>query len=403
MPARTPPSASHPPSSIQPASDFPSRRAARPPSELEAATLPIIQQLVRAWGGDPEAFTGRLITQLIQTGLKLIPDGHDTGQVKLLTSALKEMRYAYRVFNKYRGIPKITIFGSARTPPTHPDYAAAREFSAAIAARGWMVITGAGDGIMKAGHEGPKRESSFGLSIRLPFETTANEVIEGDAKLINFRYFFTRKLMFVSHADAVAVFPGGFGTQDELFESLTLVQTGKSNIVPSVLLDGEGGAYWPGWEGYIRDHLLENGWISPEDTNIYHIASGIDDAVGHVTNFYRLYHSSRYVGPHLVIRLRQRLNDGELETLNREFADLLKEGRIEQTGALEGEQDHLDLPRLTFMHTRSRFGRLRMMIDRINSFAAARGLDDLPPPLPPGDQPVRGAPPVDQPMADELG
>ena len=350
---------------------------------------------MRAWGGDPDAFTGRLVTQLVQTSLKLIPDGHDTGQVKLLTSALKEMRYAYRVFNRYRGIPKITIFGSARTPPTHPDYAAARDFSAAIAANGWMAITGAGDGIMKAGHEGPKRESSFGLSIRLPFETTANEVIEGDPKLINFRYFFTRKLMFMSHADAVAVFPGGFGTQDELFESLTLVQTGKSNIVPIVLLEGTGGVYWPQWDSYIRDHLLRNGWISPEDPRIYHIASDVNDAVAHVTNFYRLYHSSRYVGPVLVLRLRQRLATQQVEALNEEFADLVKEGRIEQVSALEGEQDHLALPRLAFVHTRSRFSRLRLMIDRINGFAPSRG----PAAPPPGDQ----APETDErPIADRL-
>jgi uncharacterized protein (TIGR00730 family) len=342
-----------------------------PPSELEARTLPIIHDLVRQWGGDPDAYKGRLITQLIETGLKLIPDGHDTGQVKLLTSALKEMRYAYRVFNKYRGIPKITIFGSARTPPTHPDYVAAKEFSAAIAAKGWMAITGAGGGIMKAGHEGPKRESSFGLSIRLPFETTANEVIEGDAKLINFRYFFTRKLMFVTHADAVAVFPGGFGTQDELFEALTLMQTGKSNIVPVVLLEGAGGAYWPGWDHYIREQLLGNGWISAEDTGIYHIAKSIPDAVDHILQFHRVFHSSRYVGPTLVIRLRQKLSEAELALLNNEFSDLVKEGRIEQVEALAGEQDHLDLPRLAFLHTRSRFGRLRMLIDRINTLGTA--------------------------------
>jgi uncharacterized protein (TIGR00730 family) len=377
-------------------------RVTRPPTELEAATQPVIQQLVRDWGGDPESFTGRLIAQLIETGLKLIPDGHDTGQVKLLTSALKEMRYAYRVFNKYRGIPKITIFGSARTPAAHPDYLAARDFSAAIAARGWMAITGAGDGIMKAGHEGPKRESSFGLSIRLPFETTANEVIEGDAKLINFRYFFTRKLMFVTHADAVAVFPGGFGTQDELFEALTLVQTGKSNIVPIVLLEGANGRYWHAWDAYIREHLLRNGWISPEDTGIYHIATSIQDAVDHISGFYRLYHSSRYVGPILVLRLRQRLAGDELEALNRDFADLVKEGRIEQSMALDGEQDHLDLPRLTFAHTRSRFGRLRMLIDRINTFATARNVAGWPPMPPPADQSVRGATPLDSSMASEI-
>jgi uncharacterized protein (TIGR00730 family) len=340
------------------------------PTDIEEQTLPAIQSLIESVGGDPATFDGRLITQLIQTALKLVPDGHDTGQLKLLNSAMKEMRYAYRVFNKYRGISKITIFGSARTPPNHPDYLAAREFSMAMAKHNWMAITGAGNGIMKAGHEGPQREASFGLSIRLPFETTANTVIEGDAKLINFRYFFTRKLMFMTHADAVAVFPGGFGTQDELFECLTLVQTGKSNIIPIIMLEGEGGIYWKHWETYIGEHLLSNGWISPEDAGIFYIAPTIDHAVRHVLDFYRVYHSSRYVRDTLVLRLRQRLTDRQLMQLNEEFAGLIKEGSMEQIEPFEVERDHLDLPRLAFVHTRHHYGRVRALIDRINSFAS---------------------------------
>lgn len=347
------------------------------PSEIDELTLPSVQELVKSVGGDPDSFDGRLITQLIQTSLKLIPDGHDTGQLKLLNSALKEMRYAYRVFNQYRGIPKITIFGSARTPPNHPDYLTAHAFSMAMAEQGWMAITGAGNGIMKAGHEGPKREASFGLSIRLPFETTANTVIEGDPKLINFRYFFTRKLMFMTHSDAVSIFPGGFGTQDELFECLTLVQTGKSNVIPIVMLEGEGGIYWKNWENYIRAHLLNNGWISPEDTGIYYIAPSVQDAVRHIQSFYRLYHSSRYVRDIMVLRLRQALNDEHVERLNEEFAGVVKEGRIEQVAAFDEEKDHRDLPRIAFVHTRHQFGRMRAMIDRINGFA-----DDLPAPAP---------------------
>lgn len=338
-------------------------------SDIDEQTLPAISSLIQSVGGDPNSFDGRLITQLVQTALKLIPDGHDTGQLKLLTSALKEMRYAYRVFNRYRDIPKITIFGSARTPPDHPDYIAARDFSMAMAEHEWMAITGAGNGIMKAGHEGPQREASFGLSIRLPFETTANTVIEGDPKLINFRYFFTRKLMFMTHADAVAVFPGGFGTQDELFECLTLVQTGKSNIIPIVLLEGTGGVYWKEWMEYIRDHLLKNGWISPEDLSICHIAPTISDAVQHVLKFYRVYHSSRYVRDTLVIRLRRPLTDAQVKQLNDEFTGLVKEGRIEMVKPFEVEQDHLDLPRLAFAHTRYHYGKVRALIDRINSFA----------------------------------
>jgi uncharacterized protein (TIGR00730 family) len=341
----------------------------KPLSELDQQTLPAVQALIRSIGGDPETFDGRLITQLVQTSLKLVREGHDTGQLKLLNTALKEMRYAYRVFNRYRGKRKITIFGSARTPPEHPDYARAREFTAAMAQQGWMAITGAGDGIMKAGHEGPQREASFGLSIRLPFETTANTVIEGDPKLINFRYFFTRKLMFMTHADAVAAFPGGFGTQDELFECLTLVQTGRSNIIPIVMLEGADGEYWRSWEKYILRNLLANGWISPEDPAIAFIAPSVDDAVRHVLSFYRVYHSSRYVGDTLVLRLREPLTREQVATLNDEFAMLVKEGRIEQLpGPLPQEKDHLDLPRVGFVHTRKQFGLVRALIDRINNF-----------------------------------
>ncbi|MCA9285648.1 MAG: LOG family protein [Phycisphaerales bacterium] len=330
-----------------------------------------IADLVRLAGGDPATFSGSLVAQLLRTSLRLLRDQADTGQMKLMAAALREMRYAYRVFNRYRGLRKISIFGSARTPPDHPDYDAARRFSRLMAQADWMAITGAGDGIMKAGHEGPQREKSFGLSIRLPFETTANEVIEGDPKLINFRYFFTRKLMFMSHSDAVAVFPGGFGTQDELFEALTLIQTGKSNPIPVVLVEGTGGTYWAEWLDYIQQHLLRNGWISPEDQNLYHVGSSVEDAVQHVLRFYRRYHSSRYVRDVLVIRMTSRLTTAALEQLNREFADIVASGTIAQVGALPEENDHPELPRLCFHHTRRAHGRIRALIDRVNSHPIA--------------------------------
>ena len=349
----------------------PGNSSVPPPSASAPQTVEAIHQLVSSFGGDPDSFDGQMITELIQTSLRLIPDGHDTGQLKLLNRALKDMRYAYRVFNRYVGSRKIAIFGSARTPEDHPDYIAAREFSAAIAQHGWMSITGAGDGIMKAGHEGPQRTRSFGLSIRLPFETTANTVIEGDPKLINFRYFFTRKLMFMSHADAVAVFPGGFGTQDEMFEALTLVQTGKSNPVPLVLLEGADGRYWNFWDNYVRKNLLDGGMISPEDLELYSIAKTVEEAVEHVLRFYRVYHSSRYVADELVIRLTRPLTDEQVDILNQEFGDLVSAGRIRMCPAFAEETDHLDLSRLAFKHTRRQQGRVRALIDRINGFAAA--------------------------------
>ncbi len=305
------------------------------------------------------------ISDVLRSAVMLLHDGCDTGQIKLMSKAVKEMRRSWQVFNHYRGVRKVTIYGSARTPEDHPDYAAARDFGRFMADEGWMAITGAGDGIMKAGHEGPTRESSFGLRIRLPFETTANDVIEGDPKLVSFRYFFTRKLMFMAHADAVAVFPGGFGTMDELFEALTLIQTGKSNLVPIVLVEGLGG-YWPTWSSFIKVELEEKGFISPEDQSLVYVAKDADDARKHIMTFYRRFHSSRYVGPTFVIRLSRSLTEDQVETLNQEFSDVVDGGRMELSGPLRGETDHLDLQRLGFVHTRRDWGRMRQLVDRIN-------------------------------------
>jgi hypothetical protein len=277
------------------------------------------------------------------------------------------------VFARFAQPHKISIFGSARTRPEHPDYLAAVEFSRLMAAQGWLSITGAGDGIMKAGHEGPGAGASFGLSIRLPFETSANTVIAGDQKLINFRYFFTRKLMFVSQCEAVAVFPGGFGTQDETFEALTLVQTGKGAMVPIVFLEGAGGDYWSNWDHYIRTQLLDKGFISPEDLSLYTICPTPQHAVGVIMRFYRMYHSSRYVRDDLVIRLRAPLAPRDVERLNDEFAVLVRDGRITQRAPYDVEDEHLDLPRLCFTHTRFKIGLIRRLIDRVNELDPAPG------------------------------
>ncbi len=330
-----------------------------------------VSSLLARTGADVKSPDARFVADLITTALKLIPDGRDRGELKLITAAVKELRYAYRVFAQYPGPHKVTIFGSARTKPDHPDYAVAVEFSRAMAGAGWMVITGAGDGIMRAGHEGPGREASFGVAIRLPFETTANEVIAGDEKLIHFRYFFTRKLMFVSQAEAVALFPGGFGTLDEAFEVLTLVQTGKASMVPIVMLEGAGNRYWESFDQWIQENLLARGLISPEDTSLYHIAHTAADAVEHITRFYRTYHSSRYVRDDLVIRLQHRLRDDDVRALEQEFRVLIRGGGMVQRGPLDVEDDHLDLPRLVFTHTRNRFGLVRRLIDRINEFDPA--------------------------------
>ena len=330
-----------------------------------------IDALIEACGGDVSTFEGKLIRDQMVTSLKLIYDQRGTGELKLLTAAFKELRYAYQVFERYEEQPRISIFGSARTPDDHPDYASCVTFSKLMADRGWLCITGAGDGIMKAGHVGPGAASSFGLSIRLPFETSANSVIAGNEKLINFRYFFTRKLMFISQCDAVAVYPGGFGTQDELFEALTLVQTGRSSIVPIVLLEHTGGDYWKHWDNYARRSLLGYGMISPEDLNLFYITQSVEDAVRHVEQFYRNYHSSRYVRNDFVIRVRKPLQPGDVERLNEEFAALVKTGKIVQRGAYDVETEHLNLPRIAFTHTKHGYGLLRRLIDRINEFEPA--------------------------------
>lgn len=328
-----------------------------------------IRNLIELFGQPSSSFEAELVMEMIQSSLKLLIENYDTGQLKLINRALKEMRHAYRVFNKFKQARCISIFGSARTPENHPDYQAAKTFSTQIAQQGWMCITGAANGIMKAGLEGSQREASFGLSIRLPFEIPTNTVIEGDPKLIVFRYFFTRKLMFLTHSDAAAVFPGGFGTLDELFEILTLIQTGKTNIIPVVLVEGENGVYWRDWRKYIEEHLLANGWISPEDLNLFYIAKSTEDAVQHVQNFYRRYHSSRYVGDQLVIRLTKELSDEQIQELNERYQVLIEKGKIEKTSALlPQETDHLELPRLIFHHTNQDFGNLRAMIDTINEF-----------------------------------
>lgn len=325
-----------------------------------------IDSLLQLAGGDPNTFEGEVFHQMVETCLKMIKERHNTGQLKLMMRALKEMRYAYSIFNEYQGSPRYSIFGSARTPEDHPDYQMAKHFAEKMKAAGWMCITGAAEGIMKAGHEGAQAESSFGLSIRLAFESGANTYIEGDPKLINFRFFFTRKLMFVSHSEAVVVFPGGVGTQDELFELLTLLQTGKSNIVPIVLMEAPGRTYWSQWKEYITENVIKGGYASPSDLDLVYESRDIDDAVKHINHFYQRYHSSRYVDRFFVIRMKTRIPAKEIPLLNQEFKEMIKEGEIFQCDALPEETDHMDLPRLVFKYDRHHPGTLRKLIDRIN-------------------------------------
>jgi uncharacterized protein (TIGR00730 family) len=317
----------------------------------------------------PPVTTEQLIEQIKETAEKLKGDQADRGDIKLLNTALKELRYAFKVFAPYRGRRKVTIFGSARLPPDNPAYLQAVEFSRQIAQAGYMVITGAASGIMEAGHVGAGRENSIGVNILLPFEQEANPVIAGDLKLMHLRYFFTRKLLFVKESDAVVLFPGGFGTQDELFEVLTLVQTGKSHLFPIVLVDEPGGTYWNQWQSYIEEVLLARKLISPEDLALYKLTDSVDEALAEITGFYRIYHSMRYVRGDLVLRLQRPLAEPVLQRLRQEFADIVVAGTIEQTGALPAEANDVQLaglPRLRLRFNRRSMGRLRMLLDAIN-------------------------------------
>jgi uncharacterized protein (TIGR00730 family) len=336
------------------------------PSVSDPPVIDKIHELISYMGGRADTYEGELVTQLIQTSLKVLTDKMPLGQLKLVTRALKEMRYAYKTFNQYPKAQRLAVFGSARTPEGHPDYHAALALSRIMAENGWMCITGAAEGIMKAGLEGAHQDHRFGLSIKLPWESQINELIDKDPKLIMFRYFFTRKLMFVSHAHAFAAFPGGYGTMDELFEVLTLMQTGKAEIMPVVLVEGSDRDYWRRWENYVNKHLLANGWICPQDKNLYYYAKNEMDAAEHILKFYAVYHSSRYVKDYLVIRLKKELPKKKLIELTQEFISLISEGKIEACLPFPEESDFLDKPRIAFKHTRKDYGLLRTLIDRIN-------------------------------------
>jgi uncharacterized protein (TIGR00730 family) len=308
-----------------------------------------------------------VISEMVATALHLANDRLTMGELRLIRQSLREMRAAFTMFDRYRSLRKVAIFGSARTPRDHPDYIAALEFSRALAERGWMAITGAGPGIMQAGNEGPTPEQSFGLSIRLPFEDRPNPVIADDPKLLKFRYYFTRKLAFMGSADAVAAFPGGYGTQDELFEALTLVQCGRSLVVPIVLVEGEGGQYWQRWRSFVSECMERTHWISPEDTDFFTHATSAAHAVEIITSFYHRYRSSRYVDDLLVLRLDAPLSSEQLRQLAREFSPLLQSGTMHQGDSLDGDDAPTGTPRIWFHHNRRLFGLIRRLIDRINT------------------------------------
>ncbi len=332
---------------------------------LQADIAELIDQL-------PNLKHRRLIQQSLAILVRLAGSEIERLDWKILSASLADMERGLKLFHTYRHVRKVTIFGSARIPPESPEYRMAFDFARYVTKLGFMVMTGGGGGIMQAGNEGAGRENSFGLNIQLPFEQEANPFIVGDPKLINFKYFFTRKLFLLRESDAVALFPGGFGTQDEAFECMTLSQTGKFGPVPLVLIDRPGGDYWQAWSDYIHKHLLQKGLISPEDPSLYTVTDNLDVACNAITRFYQVYHSSRYVREQLVIRLKCELTDAEVEQLNANFSDILVQGHIEKSKALpqEAQDETVNLPRLVLYFNQRDLGRLYQMIATINQMSS---------------------------------
>lgn len=310
-----------------------------------------------------------LIKELL-AGMLRLHDAHlDALDLKIVNRAVKELRHAFRVFHDYRDRKKISIFGSARTAADDPNYQIAFSFAHHIVREGFMVITGGADGIMRASQEGAGRENSFGVNIMLPFEQGPNTTIADDPKLVTFKYFFTRKLIFQKEANAIALFPGGFGTHDEGFEILTLAQTGKSDPQPIVCLQAPGCDYWDEWYGFIKRQLLDRKLINPEDLDLFKITSSVDEAIEEITTFYRRFHSIRYVGRQLAMRLKTRITPEQVEAIHRDYSDLLIEGTFELRDALPEELDEpelKDLPRLVFTSNRRSAARLRQLINHLN-------------------------------------
>lgn len=310
-----------------------------------------------------------LLRSMLATVHTLTHEDTDVGDLKIADAALAEMAEAFRVFRPYRAVRKLTMFGSARTLPADPVYVLARDLAARVSAAGWMVVTGAGPGIMAAGLEGAGRAHAFGVNIRLPHEEGANPFIAQDPKLVEMRYFFTRKLMLMKESHGYAVLPGGFGTLDESFELLTLLQTGKAEPAPVVLVETPGGTYWHGWRQFVDEELVRPGFISPEDVSLFKVTNSVEEAAEEVLGFYRNYHSCRWVGDLLVLRLQTMPSGSELAELNRQFGDIVVSGRIRPASPFPPERsgnDHLDLPRVALRFDKFRFARLRLLIDALN-------------------------------------
>ena len=326
----------------------------------------LINELVNKSGS---VETENLLREILTTTVKLGKETSDKGDLKLVNNALKELRYSFKIFSPYRSIKKVIIFGSARSKTDSAEYKMAEEFSRKLTDKGYMIVTGGGPGVMEAGNKGAGSGKDFALNIRLPFEQKPNPYIDEKEKLINFKYFFTRKLVFVKETDATALFPGGFGTLDEGFEMITLIQTGKSRPRPIVLMEPKGSTYWATWMHFVKTQLIKNGFIAKDDLNLFHIVENVDAAVKYIDDFYRVYHSIRYVLGLAVIRLNREISEKTLKLINKEFKDILISGEIRVSPPTDKEiqeKEFLNLPRLVMNFNMHDYGRLCEMIQFIN-------------------------------------
>jgi uncharacterized protein (TIGR00730 family) len=313
--------------------------------------------------------TEDLLREILTTSVKFGKESCDRGDLKLVNNALKELRYSFKIFSPYRAVKKVIIFGSARSKIESAEYKMAEEFSRKLTLKGYMIVTGGGPGVMEAGNKGAGYGKDFALNIRLPFEQKPNPYIDEKEKLINFKYFFTRKLVFVKETDATALFPGGFGTLDEGFEMITLMQTGKSRPRPIVLMEPEGSTYWAGWKDFVNKQLIKNGFIKKDDLHLFYIAKSVDAAVKYIEDFYRVYHSIRYVSGLAVLRLNREISQKTLKLINKKFKDILISGEIRVSPPTDKEiqeKEFLKLPRLVMNFNLHDFGRLCEMIRVIN-------------------------------------
>lgn len=314
--------------------------------------------------------TEHLLREILTTAVKLGRESSDEGDLKLVNNALKELRYSFKIFSPYRDVKKAVIFGSARSKPSSQEYRMAEEFSRKMTGKGYMIVTGGGPGVMEAGNKGAKSGMEFALNIRLPFEQKPNPYIYEKQKIISFKYFFTRKLIFIKETDATVLFPGGFGTNDEGFEMLTLIQTGKSKPRPILMMEPEGSTYWAVWKRFINNELLRNGFIEKEDMNLFRIVKTANEAIRYIEDFYRVYHSIRYVTGQTVLRLNRKISEKTLNIINRKFKEILTRGDIRLSPPLKEElekREYPGLPRLVMNFDFRSYGRLTEMIHVINA------------------------------------